>query len=84
MSTEEQSQTENPLLAVHPSSRSTATNPTGEKLPPAAVTETTGASWTACSELAADRLQVESALEAQEKAERLRELEALRERAKLD
>ena len=84
MSTEEQIRTESSLSEVKPSSPWVATNPTVGKLPPAPVSETTRSSWTACSELAADRLQVESVLESQAKAERLRELEALRERAKLD
>lgn len=39
---------------------------------------------TSCPELSAARSKVEDRIEAQRRAERLRELEAMRERAKLD
>lgn len=40
--------------------------------------------YTACPELSAERAKLEDRIEAQRRADRLRELEAIRERAKLD
>lgn len=77
-------QTEDLVSETESNPSQPAVVPTTESPPKAGNTAVTEPAWTSCGELAADRLRTESALEAQAKAERLRELEALRERAKLD
>lgn len=43
--------------------------------------DATEVQWTACSDLAAERMKTESQLAEEQRIQRLRELEALRERA---
>jgi len=79
-----QPQTESLVPEVTPTVSHPEAVSAAETMPAKEVLDAGVPCWTPCGDLAADRLRTESALEAQARADRLRELEALRERAKLD